>query len=65
MVSWMCGVSIKERKTSEELKNLIGVEPITNGIISDRVRCYGHVMRKNDEDCVQKRLRSELKAEDL
>ena len=30
MIRWMCGVSMKDRKTSEELKKLVGVEPITN-----------------------------------
>ena len=25
MIRWMCGVSIKDRKTSEELRKLVGV----------------------------------------
>ena len=29
MIRWMCGVSLKDRRTSEELRNLFGVEPIT------------------------------------
>ena len=45
---------MKDRKTCEELKRLIGVEPITTVIRSDRLRWYGHVMRKNDEDWVKK-----------
>ena len=35
-----------ERKTSEELRKLVGLEPITT-VISGRLRWYGHVMRKN------------------
>ena len=46
----MGGVSMKDRKTSEELRWLIGVEPITTVIRVGRLRCYGHVMRKNDEE---------------
>ena len=29
MIRWMCGVSLKDRRTSEELRKLVGVEPIT------------------------------------
>ena len=38
------------RKTSEEFRKLVGVVPITTVIRSRRLRWYGHVMRKNDED---------------
>ena len=54
MIRWMCGVSIKDRKTSEELRKLVGVEPITTVIRSGRLRWYRHVMRKSDEDWVKK-----------
>ena len=54
MIRWMCGVSMKDRKTSEELRELVGVEPITTFIKSGRLRWYEHVMRKSDEDCVKK-----------
>ena len=40
--------------TSEELRKLVGVQPITIVIISGRLRWYGHVMRKSDEDWVKK-----------
>ena len=45
MIRWMCEVSMKDRKMSEELRKLIGVEPITTVIRSGRLRWYGHVMR--------------------
>ena len=47
-------VSMKDRRTSEELRKLVGVEPITTFIRSGRLRWYGHVMRKSEEDCVKK-----------
>ena len=43
-------VSMKVRWTSEELRKLVGVEPITTVIRSGRLRWYGHMMRKSDED---------------
>ena len=44
----------ERRRTSEELRKLVGVEPITTVIRSGRLRWYGHVMRKSDEDWVKK-----------
>ena len=54
MIGWMCGISLKDRRTNEELRRLVGVEPITTFIRSGRLRWYGHVMRKGDEDWVKK-----------
>ena len=38
MIKWMCGVSMKDRRTSVELRRLVGVEPITTVIRSGRLR---------------------------
>ena len=38
----------------DELRRLIGVEPFTTVIRNGRLRWYGHVMRKRDEDWVKK-----------
>ena len=45
MIRWMCGISLKDRRTNEELRRLVGVEPITTFIKSGRLRWHGHVMR--------------------
>ena len=58
----MCGISLKDRRTNEELRRLVGVEPIKTFIRGGR--WYGHVMRKGDEDWVKKCMSIELKAED-
>ena len=54
MIRWMCGISLKNRRENEEFRRLVGVEPITTFIRSGRLRWYGHVMRKGDEDWVKK-----------
>ena len=57
MIRWMCGISLKDRRTNEELRSLrrlVRVEPITTFIRIGRLRWYGHVMRKGDEDWVKK-----------
>ena len=45
---------INDGTIPEELRRLVGVEPITTFIRSGRLRWYGHVMRKGDEDLVKK-----------
>ena len=50
----MLNERMKDRRTNEELRRLVRVEPITTFIRSGRLRWYGHVMRKNDEDWVKK-----------
>ena len=54
MVRWMCGVSMKDGRTGEELKRLVGIEPITTVIRSGKLRWYGHVMRKCNEAWMKK-----------
>ena len=54
MIRWLCSVSMKDRKISEEWRELVGVEPFTTVIKSGRLRWYEHVMRKSDQDWVNK-----------
>ena len=54
MIRRMCDVSMKDRRTSEELRKLVGVQSITTVIRSGRLRWYGHVMRKSNDDWVKK-----------
>ena len=49
-----CDIYMKDRRTSEELRRLVGVQPITTVISSGRRRWYGHVMSKRDEEWVKK-----------
>ena len=45
MIRRVCGIPMKDRRTNEELRRLVGVDPITTVIRSGRLRWYGHVMR--------------------
>ena len=54
MIRWMCGVSMNDKRTSEELRELVEVVSITTVIKSGRLRWYKNVMRKSDEDWVKK-----------
>ena len=54
MIRWMCDISMKDRRTNEELRRMVGVEPITTFISSGRLRWHGLVMRKGANDWVKK-----------
>jgi len=53
MIRWMCGVKLNERKKSEELRELLGLEPVSL-IKKSRLRWFGHVERKGDNDWVKR-----------
>ena len=54
MVRRMCGVSLKDRKRSDELLSRLGIECVETKIQRGRLRWFGHVERKNEEDWVKK-----------
>ena len=54
MLRWMCGVSLAEGRTNEDVRRLVGVEPIEEVMRRGRLRWYGHVERMGDEDWVKR-----------
>jgi len=54
MVRWMCGVKLKDRLASKELRERLGVDDIALVLQQNRLRWYGHVLRKDDDDWVKK-----------
>ena len=53
MIRWMCGVKLNERKKSEKLRELLELEPVSLMIKNSRLRRFGHVQRKDDNNCVK------------
>src|SRR2546425_2351921 len=48
----MSGVTLKDRKTCEELRQSLGIESVERVVSRGRLRWYGHVERKNADDWV-------------
>ena len=44
MVRWMCGVKLKDRLPSKELRERLGVDDIELVLQQNRLRWYGHVV---------------------
>ena len=49
MVRHMCGVTLKDKKSCEEL----GIDSVSYVFRRNRLRWFGHVERKNDGDWVK------------
>ena len=60
MVRWMCGVKLKDRLPRKELRERLGIDDIALVLQKNRLRWYGHVLRKDDDDCVKKCMEHEV-----
>jgi len=60
MVSWMCGVKLKDRVSSKELRERLGIVGIMSVLQQNRLRWHGHVLRKEDNDWVKKCMEYEV-----
>src|SRR2546425_13025107 len=54
MVRWMSGVTLKERRSSEELRRGLGIVGVDRVVRRGRLRWFGHVERKEADDWVSK-----------
>ena len=61
MVRWMCGVKLKDRFPSKELRERLGIDDITLVLQQNKLQWYGHVLQKEDDDLVKKCMEYELK----
>ena len=60
MVRWMCGVKLKGRLPSKELRERLGVDDVALVLQQNRLRWYGLVLRKDDDDWVKKCMEYEV-----
>jgi len=60
MLQWILGVSLKDRKKTEDICQAVGVACITDKIREARLRWYGHVQRREYDGSVKKIMKSEV-----
>ena len=53
MVRHMCRVTLKDRKSCGELRQRLEIDSVSDVIRRNRLRLFGHVERKNDDDWVK------------
>jgi len=62
MVRWMCNVKVKDKVPSKELRERLGIDDIILILQQNRLRWYGHVLLKEDNDWVKKCMEYEVEA---
>jgi len=50
VLRWMCGIKLKDRFPSKELRERLGIDHIALVLQQNRLCWYGHVLRKEDDD---------------
>jgi len=60
VVRWMCGIKLKDRFPSKELRERLGIDDIALVLQQNRLHWYGHVLRKEDDDWVKKCMEYEV-----
>jgi len=60
MVRWMCGVKLKDRFPSKELRERVGIDDIALVSQENTLRWYRHVLREEGDDWVKKCMEYEV-----
>jgi len=60
MLRWMCGVKLPDGVQSKELRGRLGLGDIMLVLQQNRLRRYGHVLRKEYNDWVKKYMEYEV-----
>ena len=53
-------MKLQDRLPSKGLMGRLGLDDIISVLQQNRLRCYGHVLQKEDNDCVKKCMEYEL-----
>src|SRR6218665_244744 len=60
MLRWILGVSLRDRRRNEDIRQVLGVACITDKVREARMRWYGHVMRRGNGCCIKRIVNAEV-----
>ena len=52
----MCGVTLRDRISNEEIRSRVHVAPVGKVIARNRLRWFGHVVRREDDSLIKQAL---------
>ena len=61
MVRWIAGISLLERRQSEDIRRMCGICNIKEKAREARLRYFGHVKRREEDEPVKKAMRVEVR----
>jgi len=53
MLRWILGLTLRDKKRNDDIRRILGVVCITDKVREARLRWFGHVQRREEEDCVR------------
>ena len=56
MLRMICGVTLRDRISNEEIRSRVHVAPLGTVITRNRLRWFGHVVRREDESLIKQAL---------
>ena len=57
---WILGLTLRDRKRNDDIRRILGVACITDEVREARLRWFGHVQRREEEDCVRRILEADV-----
>ena len=63
MLRWILGLTLGDRKRNDDIRRILGVACITDKVREARLRWYGHVQWREEDDCVKRILKENVGAQ--
>jgi len=60
MLRWILGLTLRDRKRNDDIRRTLRVACITDKVREARLRWYGHVQRREEDDCVKRILEANV-----
>ena len=54
MLRWILGLTLRDRKKNDDIRRILGVACITDKVREARLRWYGRIQRREEDDCVKR-----------
>ena len=54
MLRWNLGLTLRDKKRNDDIRRILGVACITDKVRKARLRWFGHVQCREEEDCVRR-----------
>jgi len=63
MLRWILGLTLRDKKRKDNIRRILGVACITDKVWEARLRWFGHVQRREEEDCVRRILEADVRGQ--
>jgi len=60
MLRWILSLTLRDRKRNNDICRILGVACITDKVREARLRWYGHIQRREEDECVKRILEANV-----